>query len=194
MFKVFVDGEAGTTGLQIYERLAKRNDIEVLRISPELGLQIYERLAKRNDIEVLRISPELRKDINERKRLINESDVTFLCLPDAAAVESAALCENPNTRVIDASTAHRVNPDWTYGMPELSAAQREAIAKSKRIANPGCHASGFILGVHPLVAAGILPKSANLAAYSITGSQAFCRRAQTSPPTVLPVIPAVARS
>ena len=146
MFKVFVDGEAGTTGLQIYERLAKRNDIEVLRISPEL-----------------------RKDINERKRLINESDVTFLCLPDAAAVESAALCENPNTRVIDASTAHRVNPDWTYGMPELSAAQREAIAKSKRIANPGCHASGFILGVHPLVAAGILPKSANLAAYSITG-------------------------
>ena len=146
MFKVFVDGEAGTTGLQIYERLAKRTDVEVLRISPEL-----------------------RKDINERKRLINESDVTFLCLPDAAAVESAALCENPNTRVIDASTAHRVNPAWTYGMPELSAAQREAIAKSKRIANPGCHASGFILGVYPLVASGILPKSANLAAYSITG-------------------------
>ena len=88
MFKVFVDGEAGTTGLQIYERLAKRTDIEVLHIAPEL-----------------------RKDVNERKRLINESDVTFLCLPDAAAVESAALCENPNTRVIDASTAHRVNPD-----------------------------------------------------------------------------------
>ena len=146
MFKVFVDGEAGTTGLQIYERLAKRNDVEVLRIAPEL-----------------------RKDTAERKRLINESDVTFLCLPDAAAIESAALCENPNTRVIDASTAHRVNPAWTYGMPELSTAQREAIAKSKRIANPGCHASGFILGVYPLVAAGILPKSANLAAYSITG-------------------------
>ena len=146
MFKVFVDGEAGTTGLQIYERLAKRTDIEVLRIDPEL-----------------------RKDVNERKRLINESDVTFLCLPDAAATESAALCENPNTCVIDASTAHRVNPVWTYGMPELSAAQREAISKSKRIANPGCHASGFILGVYPLVAAGILPKSANVSAYSITG-------------------------
>ena len=146
MFKVFVDGEAGT-----------------------IGLQIYERLAKRTDIEVLRIAPELRKDVNERKRLINESDVTFLCLPDAAAIESAALCENPNTRVIDASTAHRVNPAWTYGMPELSAAQREAIAKSRRIANPGCHASGFILGVYPLVAAGILPKNANLSAYSITG-------------------------
>ena len=146
MFKVFVDGEAGTTGLQIYERLAKRTDIEVLRIDPEL-----------------------RKDVNERKRLINESDVTFLCLPDAAATESAALCENPNTCVIDASTAHRVNPAWTYGMPELSVAQREAISKSKRIANPGCHASGFILGVYPLVAAGILPKSANVSAYSITG-------------------------
>ena len=146
MFKVFVDGEAGTTGLQIYERLAKRTDVEVLRIAPEL-----------------------RKDTAERKRLINESDVTFLCLPDAAAIESAALCDNPNTCVIDASTAHRVNPAWTYGMPELSAAQREAISKSKRIANPGCHASGFILGVYPLVAAGILPKSANVSAYSITG-------------------------
>jgi len=146
MFKVFVDGEAGTTGLQIYDRLAKRSDIEVLRISQEL-----------------------RKDINERQRLINESDVTFLCLPDAAAVESAALCTNPNTRIIDASTAHRVNPDWTYGMPELSAAQREAISKAKRIANPGCHASGFILGAYPLIASGLLPKTANLAAYSITG-------------------------
>ncbi len=146
MFKVFVDGEAGTTGLQIYDRLAKRSDIEVLRISQEL-----------------------RKDINERQRLINESDVTFLCLPDAAAIESAALCTNPNTRIIDASTAHRVNPDWTYGMPELSASQREAISKAKRIANPGCHASGFILGAYPLIASGLLPKTANLAAYSITG-------------------------
>ena len=146
MFKVFVDGEAGTTGLQIYDRLAKRNDIEVLRISQEL-----------------------RKDTAERQRLINESDVTFLCLPDAAAMESAALCTNPDTCIIDASTAHRVNPDWTYGMPELSADQRKAISKAKRIANPGCHATGFILGVHPLVASGILPKSANIAAYSITG-------------------------
>ncbi len=146
MFKVFVDGEAGTTGLQIYDRLAKRSDIEVLRIDPEL-----------------------RKDVNERQRLINESDVTFLCLPDAAAVESAALCTSSSTCIIDASTAHRVNPDWTYGMPELSAAQRKAISKAKRIANPGCHATGFILGVHPLIASGLLPKSANLAAYSLTG-------------------------
>ncbi|MBO7383410.1 MAG: N-acetyl-gamma-glutamyl-phosphate reductase, partial [Fibrobacter sp.] len=146
MFKVFVDGEAGTTGLQIYERLAKRTDIEVLRISPEL-----------------------RKDTAERKRLINESDVTFLCLPDAAAVESAALCENPNTRVIDASTAHRVNPAWTYGMPELSPAQREAIAKAKRIANPGCHASGFIALVEPLVRAGIVSADEKLSAFSLTG-------------------------
>lgn len=146
MFKVFVDGEAGTTGLQIYDRLAKRTDIEVLRINPEL-----------------------RKDVAERKRLINESDVTFLCLPDAAAIESAALCDNPDTRVIDASTAHRVNPDWTYGMPELSLDKREAISKAKRIANPGCHASGFILGAYPLIQCGLLPHSAHLAAYSITG-------------------------
>lgn len=146
MFKVFVDGQEGTTGLQIYDRLAKRDDVEVLRIDPEL-----------------------RKDVNERQKLINASDITFLCLPDAAAKESASLCTNPNTCIIDASTAHRVNPDWTYGMPELSTEQRSAIAKSKRIANPGCHATGFILGVHPLVAAGILPKSTNLAAYSITG-------------------------
>ena len=146
MFKVFVDGEAGTTGLQIYDRLAKRNDIEMLRISQEL-----------------------RKDTEERKRLINESDVTFLCLPDAAAMESAALCTNPDTCIIDASTAHRTNPDWTYGLPEISKNQREAISKAKRIANPGCHATGFILGVHPLVESGILPSTANLAAYSITG-------------------------
>ena len=145
-FKIFVDGEAGTTGLQIRERLSKRSDLEILTIDPEL-----------------------RKDVNERQKLINASDVTFLCLPDAAAIESAALCTNPDTCIIDASTAHRTNPDWTYGLPELSANHRAAIAKSKRIANPGCHASGFILGVYPLVSAGILPKSANLACYSITG-------------------------
>ncbi|MCF0216283.1 MAG: N-acetyl-gamma-glutamyl-phosphate reductase [Fibrobacteraceae bacterium] len=146
MFKIFVDGEAGTTGLQIRERLSKRSDLEILSINPDL-----------------------RKDVNERQRLINASDVTFLCLPDAAAVESAALCTNPGTRIIDASTAHRVNPDWTYGIPELSPKHREAITKAKRIANPGCHASGFILGVYPLVSSGILPRTANLAAYSITG-------------------------
>lgn len=146
MFKVFVDGEAGTTGLQIFDRLAKRNDVEVLHIDQDK-----------------------RKDLNARAELINASDVTFLCLPDDAAKESASLCTNPNTCIIDASTAHRVNPDWTYGMPELSKEQRAAIAKAKRIANPGCHATGFILGVHPLIACGILPKTANLAAYSITG-------------------------
>ncbi|MCK9182353.1 MAG: N-acetyl-gamma-glutamyl-phosphate reductase [Fibrobacteraceae bacterium] len=145
-FRIFVDGEAGTTGLQIYERLAKRDDIELLRIAPEL-----------------------RKDTNERKRIINISDVTFLCLPDAAAEESVALCTNPKTKIIDASTAHRTNPDWVYGLPELSPKFRDAIRRSTRIANPGCHASGFILGVYPLIASGLLKHSADLAAYSITG-------------------------
>lgn len=146
MFKVFVDGEAGTTGLQIYERLSKRSDVEILRISPEL-----------------------RKDASERKRLINASDATFLCLPDAAAKESAELCTNPKTTLIDASTAHRTNPDWAYGLPELSPAFRHAVETNRRIANPGCHASGFILGIFPLVAAGLLRKDADLATYSLTG-------------------------
>ncbi len=146
MFKIFVDGEAGTTGLQIYERLAKRQDVEILRIQPEL-----------------------RKDPAERARLINSSDVTFLCLPDAAAVESAALCTNPKTKIIDASTAHRTNPDWAYGLPELSSDFRKQIESGTRIANPGCHATGFILGVYPLIAAGLLQNSADLATYSLTG-------------------------
>ncbi|MGM9984130.1 MAG: N-acetyl-gamma-glutamyl-phosphate reductase [Fibrobacter intestinalis] len=146
MFKIFVDGEAGTTGLQIYERLAKRQDVEILRIQPEL-----------------------RKDPAERARLINSSDVTFLCLPDAAAVESAALCTNPKTKIIDASTAHRTNPDWAYGLPELSSDFRKQIESGTRIANPGCHATGFILGVYPLIAAGLLQKRADLATYSLTG-------------------------
>lgn len=146
MYKVFVDGEAGTTGLQIFERLAKRSDVEILRISPEL-----------------------RKDVNERKKLINKSDITFLCLPDDAAKESAALCENSSTCIIDASTAHRVANDWTYGLPELSLHMRNAISKSKRIANPGCHATGFILGVYPLINSGALSRETRLAAYSITG-------------------------
>ena len=145
-FRVFVDGEAGTTGLQIYERLSKRDDVEILRIAPEL-----------------------RKDAEERKRLMNDSDVTFLCLPDAAATESASLCTNPKTRIIDASTAHRTNPAWAYGLPELSPEFRKAIQKNPRNANPGCHASGFILGVYPLIAAGLLKKNADLATYSLTG-------------------------
>lgn len=143
---VFVDGQEGTTGLQIHERLAKRSDIELLKIAPER-----------------------RKDLAARAELINASDVTFLCLPDAAAVESVSLVKNERTCVIDASTAHRTNPAFAYGLPELSKAQAELIAKSKRIANPGCHATGFLLGIAPLRAAGILPKSANLACYSITG-------------------------
>ena len=113
-FRIFVDGEAGTTGLQINERLAKRDDVELLHIDPEL-----------------------RKDTQERKRLINESDVTFLCLPDAASKESAELCTNPKTKIIDASTAHRTNPAWAYGLSELSPEYRKAVETNVRIANPG---------------------------------------------------------
>lgn len=145
-YTVFVDGQEGTTGLQINEYLAQRSDIELLRIDPDK-----------------------RKDLAERKRLINESDVTFLCLPDDAAKESVSLVDNPNTCIIDASTAHRVNPDWTFGLPELAAEQRAKIRASKRIANPGCHASAFILALRPLVAAGLLPASTQIAANSITG-------------------------
>jgi N-acetyl-gamma-glutamyl-phosphate reductase len=145
-YLVFVDGQEGTTGLQINEYLAQRRDIEVLRIDADK-----------------------RKDLGERKRLINAADVTFLCLPDDAAKESVALIDNPKTCVIDASTAHRVNPAWTYGLPELAADQRARIRASKRIANPGCHASAFILALKPLVACGLLPTATQIAAHSITG-------------------------
>lgn len=145
-YKVFVDGQEGTTGLQINEYLAKRSDIELLKIDADK-----------------------RKDLAERKRLINASDVTFLCLPDDAAKESVTLVDNPNTCIIDASTAHRVNPAWTFGLPELAKDQRAKIKASKRIANPGCHASAFILALKPLVAAGLLPVDTQIAANSITG-------------------------
>lgn len=145
-YKVFVDGQEGTTGLQINEYLAQRADIEVLKIAADK-----------------------RKDLGERKRLINASDVTFLCLPDDAAKESVTLVENPNTCVIDASTAHRVNPAWTFGLPELAPDQRAKIRAAKRIANPGCHASAFILALRPLVASGLLPADTQVAANSITG-------------------------
>jgi len=145
-YKVFVDGQEGTTGLQINEYLAKRADITLLKIDADK-----------------------RKDVAERKRLINESDVTFLCLPDDAAKESVALVENANTCVIDASTAHRINPEWVFGLPELAKDQREKIRASKRIANPGCHASAFILALRPLVSAGLLPADTQIAANSITG-------------------------
>lgn len=145
-YKIFVDGQEGTTGLQINEYLARRADIEVLRIDPEK-----------------------RKDPAERKRLINASDVTFLCLPDAAAREAVTLVDNPRTCVIDASTAHRVDPTWTFGLPELARDQRAKIRAGKRIANPGCHATAFILALRPLVADGLLPADTQVAANSITG-------------------------
>ena len=144
--KVYIDGKEGTTGLQIYDRLALRQDIDLLLIDE----------AKRKDIE-------------ERKKLMNAADVVFLCLPDVAAIEAVTLVENPNTRIIDASTAHRTNPTWDYGFPELSKAHREAIVKSRRVANPGCHATGFISIVYPLVAMGILPKDGLLSCFSLTG-------------------------
>ncbi len=144
--KVFVDGQEGTTGLQINQYLVARADIDLLRI--DAGK---------------------RKDAAERARLLNAADVAFLCLPDAAAREAVALVTNPKTCVIDASSAHRTAPGWIYGLPELVADQREAIRRATRIANPGCHATGFILLVRPLVEAGLLPADYPLAATSITG-------------------------
>ena len=144
--KVFIDGSEGTTGLRIHEHLDNRDDIELLTIAPEL-----------------------RKDPAERSRLINSSDITFLCLPDSAAREAVALVTNPNVRIIDASTAHRTEAGWAYGFPELSAKHREAIRTGKRIANPGCHASGFISLVYPLIAGGILPADYPVASFSLTG-------------------------
>lgn len=144
--KIFIDGKEGTTGIEIFERLGKRDDIEILLIDEDK-----------------------RKDLNERKKLINSSDITFLCLPDAAAIEAVSLVENPNTRIIDASTAHRTNPAWDYGFPELSKIHRENIAKSKRVANPGCYATGFISLVYPLVQAGVLPEDYPLTAHAVSG-------------------------
>ncbi|MBR6543535.1 MAG: N-acetyl-gamma-glutamyl-phosphate reductase [Anaerotignum sp.] len=146
MYKVYIDGQVGTTGLQLRQKLQNHKEVEILLISEEL-----------------------RKDENERKRLMNEADVVFLCLPDDAAKEAVKLVENPNTCVIDASTAHRVNPDWTYGFPELSPAHREKIKNSKRIANPGCHATGFIAAVYPLVEMGIIGTDYPLTSHSLTG-------------------------
>ena len=144
--KVYIDGKDGTTGLQIYDRLSARADIDLLLIDETK-----------------------RKDRLERKKLMDAADIVFLCLPDAAAIESVELVENPKTRIIDASTAHRTSPDWDYGFPELSGAHRAAIQNSKRVANPGCHATGFISVVYPLVAMGLLPRDACLSAFSLTG-------------------------
>ena len=145
MARVFIDGSAGTTGLRIRERLAARRGLEVVVLEEEL-----------------------RKDPAARKAAMDSSDVTFLCLPDAAAVEAADMCGNPSTVIIDTSTAHRVAPGWEYGFPELPG-RRGRIAKSKRIANPGCHASGFVALVEPLVSAGVVPSGAILGAFSLTG-------------------------
>lgn len=146
MTKVFIDGSAGTTGLRIWQRLAGRKDLTLITL-PE----------------------ELRKDLNARKDALNGADVAFLCLPDAAAIEAVSLIESDHVAVIDTSTAHRVSPDWDYGFPELSSEHRAAIIHSKRVANPGCHASGFIAGVYPLVKSGVISADFPLTAYSLTG-------------------------
>lgn len=144
--KIFIDGKEGTTGLRIFERLSCRDDIEIMTLSEEL-----------------------RKDTTARKEALNSCDIAFLCLPDVAAIEAVSLIENPDVKVIDASTAHRTLPDWAYGFPELSDAHFEKIKNSKRVAVPGCHASGFIALVYPLISAGILPSDALLSCHSITG-------------------------
>jgi len=144
--KVFIDGSEGTTGLRIHERFSVRDDIELLSISPEL-----------------------RKDPKERQRLMNLSDITFLCLPDAAAIESVSLVENENVVIIDTSTAHRTSEGWAYGFPELSKNHREAIRNGKRIAVPGCHATGFISTVYPMIAGGLMPADYPVSAFSLTG-------------------------
>ncbi|MEE1113745.1 MAG: N-acetyl-gamma-glutamyl-phosphate reductase [Eubacterium sp.] len=144
--KVYIDGQSGTTGLQIYDRIGARDDLELLRIDED----------KRHDNE-------------ERRKFLNAADIVFLCLPDAGAIEAVSLIDNPNVRVIDASTAHRTNDDWTYGFPELSKEQRKAISESRRVANPGCHATGLISSVAPLVRMGILPKDYPVTCYSLTG-------------------------
>ena len=146
MTKVFIDGSTGTTGLRIWQRLAGRKDLTLVTL-PE----------------------ELRKDLNARKDALNGADVAFLCLPDAAAIEAVSLIESDHVAVIDTSTAHRVSPDWDYGFPELSSEHRAAIVNSKRVANPGCHASGFIAGVYPLVKSGVISADFPLTAYSLTG-------------------------
>lgn len=146
MIKVFIDGQAGTTGLQLKGKLENHPHVEIIEIEESK-----------------------RKDAVERQRLMNSADVVFLCLPDAAAVEAVKLVTNPETVVIDASTAHRTAEGWTYGFAELSEKHREKIRSSKRIANPGCHATGFISLVYPLVASGIMPSSYPVTAHSITG-------------------------
>lgn len=152
--KIFIDGSEGTTGLRIHERFAGRDDVEILPIASEL-----------------------RKDAGERKRLINESDITFLCLPDVAARESVSLIENENVRIIDTSTAHRTEEGWAYGFPELSGEFRDKISKGKRIAVPGCYATGFISLVYPLIQSGIMPRDYPVATFAMSGYSGAGRKA-----------------
>ena len=146
MTKVFIDGSAGTAGLRIRSRLEGRADLEVSVLEGEA-----------------------RKDKEKRREILNSCELAVLCLPDAASRESVAMIENPDVRVVDTSTAHRVAPGWAYGFPELSAGRREAIISGKRVASPGCHAGGFIVLVQPLIEAGILPSGALLSCHSLTG-------------------------
>ena len=146
MYNVFIDGKEGTTGLQIFDRLGKRGDIKIITL-PE----------------------ELRKDLSARKDAVNAADVVFLCLPDSAAVETVSLVENEKVKIIDASTAHRTNPDWAYGFAELSKEHRQRIARSNRIANPGCYASGFISLVYPLIKGGWVNADYPFVCHAVSG-------------------------
>lgn len=146
MKKVFVDGLSGTTGLKIHERLSLYSELEMITID-------YEK----------------RRDPEERAKCLNSADVVFLCLPDDAAREAVSLVTNPNTKIIDASTAHRTAPGWTYGLPELSKTHRQAIMESKRVSNPGCHATAFILSAYPLIHHNLMPKDYPVCCQSLTG-------------------------
>ncbi|MBE6023977.1 MAG: N-acetyl-gamma-glutamyl-phosphate reductase [Cellulosilyticum sp.] len=147
-YTVYVDGQSGTTGLKINERLINHPNVEILKIAEDK-----------------------RKELAERKKMINSADIVFLCLPDAAAIEAVSLVEptNTHTKILDASTAHRTNPEWTYGIPELSKEARSKIANSSRTAVPGCYASSFILPLYPLVESGIIPKDYPISSYGLSG-------------------------
>ncbi len=144
--RIFIDGEAGTTGLQARQRLEKRQDLEILSITHEL-----------------------RKDLGARKELLNSADLVILCLPDAAAKEAVALVENPDVRIIDASTAYRVDPDWAYGFPEMIEGQKELISNSKRVSNPGCYPTGAIALLRPLIENNLLSKDAFVNVQGVSG-------------------------
>ncbi|MCX8129486.1 MAG: N-acetyl-gamma-glutamyl-phosphate reductase [Clostridia bacterium] len=145
-YKIFVDGQEGTTGLKIFDYLSEREDLEILKIDPDK-----------------------RKDPEERRKYLNEADIAFLCLPNSASIESASLVTSKNTRLIDASTAFRTDDAWTYGLPELNKKQRDIIRKSKKVSNPGCYATGFIMAVNPLVQQGILPKDYPVSCAALSG-------------------------